>query len=155
MSLLNKKLTDLNKTPNPKRSCIAESWEAYLTMVIFSGGVVGKFGEEKVKPLSVPASNGCKSKVTSCFHCPPSHRFRLSTPTNQSGLGITFTIRDSCERKHNMISHSHQTSSALIYPKTMYLLFPACSANIIGFISHICNFSLLPFPVFSTPSCVC
>ncbi len=86
-----------------KRSCIAE---AYLTMVIFSGGVVGKFGEEKVKPLSVPASNGCKSKVTSCFHCPPSHRFRLSTPTNQSGLGITFTIRDSCERKHNMISHS-------------------------------------------------
>lgn len=76
-------------------------------MVIFSGGVVGKFGEEKVKPLSVPASNGCKSKVTSCFHCPPSHRFRLSTPTNQSGLGITFTIRDSCERKHDMISHSH------------------------------------------------
>lgn len=78
----------------------------HLTMVIFSGGVVGKFGEEKVKPLSVPASNGCKSKVTSCFHCPPSHRFRLSIPTNQSGLGITFTIRDSCERKHK-ISHSH------------------------------------------------
>lgn len=76
-------------------------------MVIFSGGVVGKFGEEKVNPLSVPASNGCKSKVTSCFHCPPSHRFRLSTPTNQSGLGITFTIRDSWEKKHNTISQSH------------------------------------------------
>lgn len=62
---------------------------------MFSGGVVGKFGEEKVNPLSVPASNGCKSKVTSCFHFPPSHRFRPSTPTNQSGLGISFTIRDS------------------------------------------------------------
>ncbi len=110
VSLLNKSINFLFKKSYRlqtfKWSCIAESWEAYLTMVIFSGGVVGKFGEEKVKPLSVPASNGCKSKVTSCFHCPPSHRFRLSTPTNQSGLGITFTIRDSCERKHNMISHS-------------------------------------------------
>lgn len=33
----------------------AESLEI-ITMVMFSGGVVGKFGEENVKPLSVPAS---------------------------------------------------------------------------------------------------
>lgn len=53
-------------------------------------------GEEKVKPLSVPESKGWRSRVISCFHWPPSQRLRLSTPTNQSGLGITFTIRESC-----------------------------------------------------------
>lgn len=66
------------------------------TFVTLSTGLVGKFGEEKVKPLSVPASKGWRSKVTSSFHWSPWHRLMLSSPTNQSGLGITFTIRDNC-----------------------------------------------------------
>lgn len=67
-----------------------------LTLVIFSWGLVRKLGEEKVNPLSVPASYGWRSRVTSCFHWLPSQRLMLSTPTNQSGLGIIFTISDNC-----------------------------------------------------------
>ncbi|TNN75860.1 hypothetical protein EYF80_013830 [Liparis tanakae] len=53
-------------------------------------------GEEKVKPLSVPASYGKSSSRTSSFQRSPSHRSKLSTPTNQSGLGTRCTINDSC-----------------------------------------------------------
>lgn len=94
-----------------------------LTIVMFSGGIVGKLGEEKVKPLSVPASNGCRSKVTSSFHCPASHRFRLSTPTNQSGLGITFTIKESCEIECNMIRDTHILADNTAFLLAIY--FPA------------------------------
>lgn len=80
-------------------SCMTNTWVHFsekLTFVTLSTGLVGKFGEVKVKPLSVPASKGWRSKVTSSFHWSPWHKLTLSTPTNQSGLGITFTTRDNC-----------------------------------------------------------
>lgn len=66
------------------------------TCVILSCGMVWKFGEEKVKPLSVPASYGKSSSVTLSFQRSTSHRSTLSTPTNQSGLGTRRTMKDSC-----------------------------------------------------------
>lgn len=58
--------------------------------------MVSKFGEEKVKPLSVPASYGYRSREMLSFHWSPSHRLKLSTPTNQSGLGTMRMMKDSC-----------------------------------------------------------
>lgn len=69
------------------------------TCVILSCGMVSKFGEEKVNPLSVPASYGKSSSDTFSFHWSPSHRSTLSTPTNQSGLGTRRTINDSCRER--------------------------------------------------------
>jgi len=65
--------------------------------------MVSKLGEEKVNPLSVPASYGKSSSVTLSFQWSPSHRSTLSTPTNQSGLGTSRTINDSCRgRKYKI-----------------------------------------------------
>ncbi|TNN58458.1 hypothetical protein EYF80_031349 [Liparis tanakae] len=44
--------------------------------------------------------------VTSCFHWLPSQRFMLSTPTNQSGLGIIFTIRDNYREPRGCMTNS-------------------------------------------------
>lgn len=65
------------------------------TCVTFSCGMVSKLGEEKVNPLSVPASYGKRTSETFSFHWSPSQRLMLSTPTNQSGLGTILTINDS------------------------------------------------------------
>ena len=62
---------------------------------IFWGDCWGSWERRKWIRCPVPASYGWRSMVTSCFHWLPSQRFMLSTPTNQSGLGIIFTIRDS------------------------------------------------------------
>lgn len=64
--------------------------------MILSCGMVSKFGDEKVKPLSVPASYGKRSSDTLSFQCSPLHKSTLSTPTNQSGLGTIRTTNDSC-----------------------------------------------------------
>lgn len=65
-----------------------------LTSVIGSCGIVAKLGEENVKPLSVPASYGESSTDICSVQRSFSHRFKLSMPTNQSGLGTILTAKE-------------------------------------------------------------
>lgn len=71
------------------------------------GGSDGHFGAVKVIPLSIPASRGSASTVTVSTQLPPTHKLKLSTPTNQSGEGtnrVTIDTREWLPSTKNSVS---------------------------------------------------
>ena len=93
-------------------------------------GLLTRFGEAKVAPLSVPVSHGKSATVLLCTHCPFSMSGRPRTPANQSGLGaiIVTSVTSGCVRSIWKRSVDVPAPLEMLLPESVRFAVPAAIA---------------------------